>query len=150
MPPVVLVKSKRKARPKIEWTAEMIAKLKTDYPCRFNKDVAKELGIGWRSLVRKARELGVEKEPDFLDINRSKIVQLIAAVRKPNPSQACKGFIIPNSEKYRFKKGHVPPTKTDGELVKRIHEKRNDTIRRERLRMRYGLSRITKLKLNAV
>jgi len=118
------------------------------FPFEFNKDIAKDLGVSWRSLVRKARELGLEKQEGFLDKKRGEIVKLILKVRKQNPAQTGKGFVIPNSEQYRFKKGHVPRIKTDPELAKRIRDKRNETIRRDRLRRKYGLSPITKLKLN--
>ena len=43
----------------------MITRLKTEYPTQYNKELAAELGVSWRSLVRKARELGVEKRTRF-------------------------------------------------------------------------------------
>lgn len=146
--PKNIVQPKPKRRFKIDWTPPMVEELTRRFPTDFNKDIAKDLGVSWRSLVRKARELGLEKEDGFLEKKRGEIVKLIAKVRKPNPAQTGKGFVIPNSEQYRFKKGDIPRIKTDPELVKRIHDKRNETIRRDRLRRKYGLSPITKLKLN--
>jgi hypothetical protein len=149
LPPIIEKgKAKRPYRPKIIWTQEMFAELERRFPHEFNKDIAKDLGIGWRSLVRKARELGLQKEPGFLDTRRADIVTLILKVRKPNPAQQGKGFIIPNSEPFRFKKGHTPRIAWDQDLRDKIHQKRNQTIARDRLRIKYGLSRITKLKLN--
>lgn len=49
--------------------------------------------------------------------------------------------------KTRYQKGNIPDTATDAALVKRIHLKRNDTIRRDRLRRKYGMSPLTKFKL---
>ena len=144
----IIPKPKRKQGIPIVWTPKMIDELTARFPTDFNKDIAKSLGIGWRSVVRKARELGLEKSPDFLEIKRSEIVVKIKRVRKPNPNQCRKGFVIPNSEQYRFKPGNIPPQVKNPELTKQIHAKRNATIARERLRIKYGLGRLTKLKLN--
>lgn len=146
--PKNIVQPKPKRRFKIDWTPQMVEELTRRFPTDFNKDIAKDLGVSWRSLVRKARELGLEKEDKFLDKKRGEIVKLILKVRKQNPTQTGKGFVIPNSEQYRFKKGHTPRIAIDPELAKRAHAKRNETIRRDRLRRKYGLSPITKLKLN--
>ena len=37
--------------------------------------------------------------------------------------------------------------KTDPEVVKKVRSKRNETIRRERIRLKIGLKPLTKLKL---
>jgi hypothetical protein len=124
----------------------MLETIKQKYSTEYNKVLAKQLGISWRTLVRKARELGLEKEPNFIEKRRADIVKMIAKVRKPSPLQARKGFVVPNSEQYRFKKGHTPRMATDPELVARVHAKRNETIRRDRIRSRIGLSRLTKFK----
>ncbi len=139
---------KRKPRPTIVWTPEMLQLLTERFPNTFNKDIAAELNVSWRSVVRKARELGLEKENGFLDTYREEMVKRIAKVRKHNPKQQGKGFTIPNSEPYRYTKGHVPATATDPELVKRIHAKRNETIRRDKIRRRFGMTPLTRMKLN--
>jgi hypothetical protein len=147
LPPIIQKPTKRPYRPKIVWTEEMLSELKQRFPYEFNKNIAKDFGISWRSLVRKARELGLEKEANFLNTKRPEIVKLIAKVRRHNPAQQGKGFAIPNSEPYRFKKGHTPRIAWDIELRERVHKKRNETIRRDRIRIKYGLTRISKLKL---
>lgn len=145
LPPIL--PQKRKQGIPIVWTPGMIEELIHRFPIHFNKDIAKDLGISWRSVVRKARELGLEKNADFFDKNRPEMVKRILRVRKINPKQCGKGFVIPNSEPHRFKPGNIPPQAKNPDLVKQIHEKRNATIARERLRIKYGMSRITKLKL---
>ena len=134
-------------RVKIEWTPEMLQHLSTRFATEFNKAIAKDLCVSWRSIVRKARELGLEKEPQFLDKKRGEIVELIKKVRKPHPAKGQKGWSVPNGEKYRFKKGNVPPQKDNPELIAKIQEKRNALIARDRLRIKYGLPQISKLKL---
>jgi hypothetical protein len=145
--PRVIEKKKREPRPKITWTCEMVETLRNEFPTSFNKELAKKLGVSWRSLVRKARELGIEKEANFIESRRPEIVKMIARVRKANPKQTGKGFVVPNSEQYRFKAGHVPRMKHDRGLIDKVHKTRNETIKRERIRIKYGLPRITKLNL---
>lgn len=131
----------------IEWTDEMLRAIKTKFPTTFNKELAAELGVSWRTLVRKARELGIEKEPGFLDKRRKEITCMAQDARPENPTKEQKGFAIPGSEKYWFKKGHIPAMKNNPELIKRVHKTRNATIRQERWRLRVGLEQQTKLKL---
>ena len=58
-----------------------------------------------------------------------------------------KGWSVPNGEQFRFKKGNIPAMKTDPNIVAKVHKKRNDTIRLEKLRLKYGLRQKTKLNL---
>ena len=131
----------------IEWTAEMLETLNNKFPVTFNKELAEELGVSWRTLVRKARELGIEKEIGFLDKRREAITKMAQTARPENPTKGQKGWSVPGSEKYRFKKGHIPAMKTDSELVERVRQTRNETIRREKIRLKIGLEPMTKLKL---
>lgn len=133
---------------KIVWTKDMIEDLNLNYPTEYNKSIAKRLGIGWRSIVRKARELGLEKEEGFLEKRRDEISTMAAEAHPEHAMKGVKGWSVPGGEKHRFKKGHVSPMATDPEIVKKVHESRNETIRKERLRLRYGLDQKTKLKLN--
>lgn len=135
---------------KIEWTPAMLDELTRRFPTEFNKDIAASLGVSWRSVVRKARELGLEKVENFHTITGKERGRRAHAKRKHNPSQMGKGFVIPGSEVYRFKNGHTPRIAWDTELVNRIHAKRNDTIARDRLRKKYGMSRLTKFKFNEI
>lgn len=142
MPPV-----KKQKRPfKIVWSDEMIRSLHDKFPSTFNRELAKELKVSMRSLIRKARELGIEKESGFLDKNRAEITQM-AVANNYNRNTGRKGWSVPNSEATRFKKGNVPTICTNPEVCQKIHLKRNETIKRERIRIRYGMPRLTKLNL---
>ncbi len=138
---------KKKNRYKIIWTEEMLKILSEKFATTYNKVLAKELNVSWRSLIRKARELGLEKEPNFLDKNRSEISKMAVKAHPPHPFKGVKGWSVPNSENTRFEKGCLS-NMHDPEIVKKVHEKRNKTIKTERIRIRYGLPRKTKLKLN--
>ncbi len=140
---------KKQSRPKIDWTAEMIQKLREEFPLRFNKELAAELNVGWRSLVRKARQLGIDKEPRFLDKNRDIIIKMAVANNR-NKYTGCKGWSVPNSAGTRFKKGDISIMTTDLSVVEKVRESRNETIRREKIRIKYGMRRLTKLNLKNV
>lgn len=144
LPPV---KPQKQSRPKIIWTPEMFAKLTDKFPNTFNKELAEELGISWRTLIRKARELGLEKEESFLEKNKTVIQTMAKAARSPNKTKGQKGWTVPGGEKYQFKPGHIPKMKTDKSLVERVHKTRNETIRRDRIRRKIGLTPLTKFKL---
>ena len=131
----------------IEWTDGMLATIKGKFATSYNRALAEELGVGWRTLVRKARELGLEKEDGFLEKRREEIKQMAKDSLPENPHKGKKGFVIPGGETHRFKKGHTPATKTNPELVARIQRKRNATIREERWRLSIGLRQKTKLNL---
>ena len=132
---------------KTTWTTDMEADLIRLFPVNYNKDVAAHFNLGMRTIIRKARELGLSKEENFIEIRKTELVQLSVKNRNPNKTKGFKGWYVPNSEKTRYQKGNIPATATDAELVKRIHKKRNETIRRDRLRRKYGMSPLTKMPL---
>ncbi|HCW07347.1 MAG TPA: hypothetical protein DGG95_08285 [Cytophagales bacterium] len=129
------------------WTDEMLQKLKAEFPFRFNKDIAKDLKLGWRTIVRKARELGLEKDENFFLDQKENILQACKDSLPPNPMKGVKGWSVPNSEATRFKKGQES-FMSNPENHRKSNEKRNATIKSERLRLKYNLPQKTKLKLN--
>lgn len=50
----------------IEWSDDMIETLKRDYPTTPNKDLVEKLGVSEKCVVRKARQLGLSKDHDWL------------------------------------------------------------------------------------
>lgn len=140
-------KNKRAYRKPVQWEQKRIDYLKANFATNFNKDLAAELGCGWRTVIRKARELGLEKEPCFLDKNRPEIVKRIQKVRIHSPHQQGKGYCVPNSEQFRFKAGNIPASKTNTKVAEKARITRNETIRRDRIRLSFGLPQKTKLKL---
>ena len=51
---------------KILWTSQMLSDLRAFYPTTKNEELAGMLGVGQRTMVRKARELGLEKDEAWL------------------------------------------------------------------------------------
>ena len=128
---------------KIIWTSPMVEKLVNEFAIRFNSDLAADLGISLRSVIRKAREIGLEKEAGFLDKNRQEISRRASQALAPNPMKGVKGWSVPGGEAHRFQPGQ---RRFDNNYEK-MRISRNDLIRRERLRIKYGLPQKTKLNL---
>ena len=125
----------------------MLVDLTKLFPVTFNKELARKMGISPRSLIRKARELSLEKETGFLKSRREAITAMATEAHPPHPHKGQKGWCVPNSEQTRYKKGNVPAMKTRPEIVTKVHRKRNLTIKRDRNRIKYNLPRLTKLNL---
>lgn len=132
---------------KTTWTTEMETDLIRLFPLNYNKDVAAHFNLSMRTIIRKARELRLSKEDNFFELRKNEIIEMAVKNRRPNRTKGIKGWFVPGGEKTRYKKGNIPATATDAELVKKIHVKRNATIRRDRLRRKYGMSPLTKFKL---
>lgn len=60
----------------IVWTDEQLKLLRAYFPIMFNRPLAKQIGVSMRTLIRKARELGLEKKPGFLEERRRDIQRL--------------------------------------------------------------------------
>ena len=129
------------------WTDEMIGILINEFPVSYNKELAGKLGVSWRTLIRKARELGVEKEPGFLDKRRPEITAMATKAHPGQKTKGLKGWSIPGGERFRFQKGHIPAIKIDPEVAAKVSRTRNEMIRKEKLRLKYGLRTMTKLNL---
>jgi len=142
-------KSKRDTRKK-NWTPEMIRTLTELFPVSYNKVLASQLGVSWRTLLRKARELNLEKEPDFLENRRAEITTMAVKAHPPHPHKGEKGWSIPNSEKNQYKPGNIPAMVTNPEVRIRVHKTRSATIKRDRIRIKLGLSRLTKFNLKPI
>lgn len=109
---------------KIQWTADMDTRLIVLFPYSYNKVLAAALGVGWRSVVRRARELNLHKVDDFLEDNKDEIQKMAKAALPPNPMKGVKGWSIPNSEKHRYKPGNIPMSSLDPEVMKKAWETR--------------------------
>ncbi len=141
------VPEKKILRNKISWTQEMIDLLIAEFPYSYNKELAKKIGVSWRTLIRKARELNIEKEPGFLEKRRKEITEMAVKALPPQPTKGKKGWSVPNSEQTRFKPGQISIMKTNRDVVEKVTKKRNESIARDRRRLRLGLKQLTKLKL---
>ena len=142
LPPVL---PKKRNYYRIDWTIDMIDILKDNFSTSYNKVIAKHIGVSVRSLIRKARELGLEKEEGFLEYRRDEITKMALDAHPPHPFKGVKGWCVPNGENTRFKPGNISIMTYDRNVVERCHAKRNLTIKRDRTRLSLGLDPLTKL-----
>jgi hypothetical protein len=100
----------------IKWTPHMLQTLRNYFSTSFNKELADELGVSLRTLIRKAREFGLQKEPGFLDKNR-KLISRMAQAARPKNDAATIARITQAGIPYRFSSTCRPSKKVDGKKV---------------------------------
>lgn len=130
---------------KTQWTEEMLQHMRDRFPYDFNIDLSKALGVSPRTITRKAREMNLDKEDGFLDKNRETITKMATAAL-PEPWNKGISFTPLQLVPTQFKKGCISAMK-DPEVAARATATRNETIRVDRIRRKYGMSPITKLNL---
>ena len=120
------------------WTDAMLERLQAEYPVRYNRDLARDLGVSLRTLIRKARELGIEKEPDFI-ANRLEDIERRAkraAAKVPRPYMKGRRTNLKNE----FKPGHKESAETKRKRIAAL----KDAAYRDKVRLKYGLPQRTK------
>ena len=107
---------------RIHWSKDMTDYLRRHFPTTTNEELAGCLGVSQRTMVRKARELGLEKDPQWLrEIwdERRRIGQAVSR-KRGNSGQFKKGERRnPDGE---FKPGH--------RLTAEQEQKRSESMRR--------------------
>jgi len=120
----------------IVWTDEQLKLLHDYFPTMFNKPLAKWIGVSLRTMIRKARELGLEKKPGFLDERRRDIQALASEALKKSTnvhSRFKKG--VRNNPAGEFKPGHIESQETKAkrsEALKHSWKKRKARLELEK------------------
>lgn len=147
--PVIKRKQPKRDCTKIVLTPEQEAWLCENYATNFNADCAAHLGISVSSMHRHAKRLGLAKDPAWF---HNVIIEHCR-----NMAEACRGE--GNSGKAnlalgaatRFKKGETNRDRYGEEKelqrVQKAAITRRETVRRERMRVHWGLPQETKLKI---
>lgn len=125
----------------IVWTPQMLKMLTDYFPTTFNRSLAKWIGVSMRSLIRKARELGLEKRPGFLDDRRGDIIDLArTGLKKCNKAGGRFRKGERNNPAGEFKPGHVESPETKARRIASM----KDTFRRrreqEQFRKKYNIN----------
>ena len=120
----------------VVWTEQMLKLLKDYFPTMTNYSLAKLIGVSHRTMIRKAREMGLEKADDFMEINRRSIRESISAGLKrhgPQPTHFRKGVRAnPDGE---FKPGY----RESPEVKAKRSASLKETWKRKKILKRYGL-----------
>lgn len=118
----------------IVWTPNKLKILTDFFPIMFNKPLAKWLGVSQRTLNRKAKELGLEKQEGFLEKRKKDIQQLASEALK---KVECKTRFKKGERFYpegEFKKGHQESPETK---EKRIASLKESWRRRKEAQVKY-------------
>ncbi len=90
----------------IFWSKQMLDDLRRLYPTTTNENMEDILGVGRRTLIRKARELGIEKDAEWM---RQKTMLGVKAMHLSNRIHGNKGTFkkgVRNCPEHEFKPGH--------------------------------------------
>ena len=95
---------------RIYWSPQMLSDLKRLFPTTSNSECAAILGVSLRTVVRKAREIGLEKDSTWLQEVWNYNLQTASAVGKSLGYPGCfkKGNMIGYNT--RFKKRNIIST----------------------------------------
>ena len=55
---------------RIDWTKEMLDTMILSYSTTFNSDLSEMLSISIRAVKKKANEMGLKKQPNFMQNNK--------------------------------------------------------------------------------
>lgn len=91
---------------RIFWNKDMLDFIKANFATMLNEELADCLGVSMRTMIRKARELGLQKDPEWLGKvwNERRIMAHVSSKRKGFPGGFVKG--VRNSPDTEFKAGH--------------------------------------------
>ena len=130
-------------------TPEQESWLKKHFKHTKNDDIARRLGISVRSVNRIAGELGLKKSRQFMQKTQQNAANKANESHRRNGTYPPKGYIIPRSEEFRFRKGERPIDRIgkerEAERIRKGVESRNELRKLEKARALYGLPRQTKL-----
>nr|DAG47278.1 MAG TPA: hypothetical protein [Caudoviricetes sp.] len=131
--------------------AGKVGRLKKMYRNTKNDEIMLKLDISFSTLHRTARALGLVKTKRFM-----RRCQRAAAARAREShiihgTYPPKGYIIPGSERYRFKAGETPlqrlGARKERRRVEKSAETRRQTLREERARRLFGVPQRTRLRV---
>lgn len=139
---------------KIILTPEQEEWLKNNFPLKKNIEIAEHLGVSESAACRFARKFGLKKSEEFKKMWYSNAKEAAKRWFRIHGTNLPPGWIIPGSEKHRFKKGETSLERLgkEGEArrIRKSVEARNKTIKTEKARILFGLEQKTKLKIFAM
>lgn len=144
-----VVRKKRNCA-KITFTDEQRDWLIAHFSTTLNKDCADHLGVSMRTMIRFARELGLEKDKEWL---HGVFVERCTMMAEANRGEGNHGKtnLLKYGKQYRFKKGETSRQRLgeekERERIRKAVESLRETRRKERMRVNWGLEQQTKLKI---
>ena len=132
-------------------TPEQLEWLKENFCHTKNQELADELGISPRSVVRMARTLGLWKTGEFVAAMQQNAAEHAARTNRASGGNAGTKNLLVYGKAYRFKKGERQKDKMSAEAFDAMHrhigEQRKKTFKAEKRRVIFGLEQKTKLRV---
>jgi hypothetical protein len=148
--PVITPRKPKRDCTKIVLTDEQQQWLRDHFATTLNKDCAAHLGISESSVLRWARQLGLTKDPDWFHALVMERVRMMAAVNRGPGNHGKKNLLI-YGQPHHFRKGQTNRERYGEEnerrRIQRAAGTRRETMRKERMRIRWGLPQETKLRV---
>ena len=130
---------------KTRWAQWQIDYLIAHFADTKNDELSEKLGVHWRTMKRKAKMLGLRKSAEFMRQTQRHAAECAAIANEGEGNRGAINLLI-YGKPYQFKKGHPPLTgEKEAERLRKVHAKRNETIRKDYMRLRWGLEPKTKL-----
>lgn len=104
----------------IFWSPAMIGYLRRNYPTTHNDELAECLGVSKRTMIRKARELGLEKDAGWLASvwEENRLIAQARSRRSPNSGRFKKG--VRHNPDGEFKPGHTLSAEVEQKRVRNL------------------------------
>ncbi len=135
---------------KFNFTEQQVQYLVANFADTKNAELAARLGCGESTVHRLARQLGLTKSREYMVRCNRNSLEACWLANKGEGNHGKNNLIIYGA-RYRFKKGERPIDRigAEGEArrLEKVRAKRNELIRRERLRIKWGLPQLSKIKL---
>lgn len=118
---------------RIMWSKQMLDDLRSMFATTANQELAGILGVSPRTMIRKARELGLEKDGDWLlkQWNDNRILAHVVAKKKGYPGSIRKGEH--RGLEREFKPGH--------QMTEEEKEKQSRSLKESWKRRRFNIKR---------
>lgn len=131
--------------------ADKIERLRKIYKNTPNDEIMEKLGISHGTLHRAARALGLAKTRQFMRKCQRDTAEKARDSHIIHGTYPPKGFIIPGSEKYRFKSGETPLSRLGARKERQRVEKaaatRRQLLKEEKARRMFGVPQRTRLRV---
>ena len=148
--PVITPRRPKRDTTKITLTPEQEAYLREHYHNTLNKDLAAHCGFSEGTLHRFARAMGLKKDPDWFHALVLDRCRMMAAGNRGPGNHGKKNLLIYGA-KSRFKKGQTNIERhgeeKERQRIAKAAATRRETIRKERMRVNWGLPQETKLRV---
>ena len=148
-PEAPVIRPKRRTT-RIQFTPEQEQWMRDYFATTLNQECADHLGVSMRTMIRLARRLGLTKDPSFC---HEQTMQHCAMMHRLNKGEGNAGAhnLIEHGKPFRFQPGVTPQQRLgeerDRQRIAKSAATRRETLRKERMRVNWGLPQETKLRV---